>query len=65
MVVQIKDINPEEVVSGPIHHFKVGVVVGVAEGLLTHHTVDRAQLRKVVWVIIGPAVCISLLVAPK
>ena len=48
--MQIKDINPEEV------HFKVGV----AEGLLTHHTVNRVRLKKVVLISVCPAVYIRV-----
>ena len=35
MIVKIEDVEPKEIVSGPIHRFQVVVVVGEAKGLLT------------------------------
>ena len=58
------DSQTKKVISGTIHNFQVGIMVGVAEGLLTFNTVDRVKLRIVVRIGVCLAVVVLLLVAP-
>ena len=65
MVMKIQDIHPKKVISWTIHHFQVGIVVGVTESLLAYNTIHRAKLGEVVWVGVSLAVVVLLLVTPN
>ena len=48
VIMKVQDVDPKEVVSGPIHRLQVCVVVCERKCLFTNHAVNWAQFWEVV-----------------
>ena len=48
MIMKFQDVDPKEVVSGPIHGLEVCVVVCEGKCLFTNYPINRSQFWKVV-----------------
>ena len=65
VIMKVQDVDPKEVVSGPIHGLEVRVVVCEGKCLFTNHTVNRPQFWKIVRVGLLLAVLVWLLMTPE